>query len=163
MLFSDESHKKLAEEIKRTNHNLRIRRYKQNFKHEKNLLTEDNFELNSSTNEVSNIGSSCDSRSFSQFLRKKKIENSYMTNKMRIFGNTLTERSKAKVECEINDLIKRNTRGSNKSSDIKWKGRLNKYLVCHKILENLFDLMVQNPQRISLKTQNPEIYMNLKK
>ena len=41
--------------------------------------------------------------------------------------------------------------------------KMKKYMVCHKILENLFELMVENPQRISLKTQTPEIYMNLKR
>ena len=41
-------------------------------------------------------------------MRKKKAENAYMVSKMKIFGNTLTERSKAKIECEINDLLAKN-------------------------------------------------------
>ena len=55
-------------------------------------------------------------------MRKKKIENPYVKNKMRIFGNVLSERNKASIEKEIKSNLESISRTPNsvnrQSSDI---------------------------------------------
>lgn len=98
-------------------------------------------------------------------MRRKKVENSYVRNKMKVFGNALTERSKAKIECEINQLLEKNQKMS-EDGPVDTAGdninKMKKYMVCHKILENLFLLMVENTQHIALKRQSPHIYNKIK-
>lgn len=103
-------------------------------------------------------------------MQKKKIENAYVRNKMKIFGNALTDRSKAKIECEINDLLNKKlssqpekTEEPSNLSEGKGISKTKKFMVCHKILESLLELMVKDVYNIRLKLQSPQIYQNLKK
>ena len=74
------------------------------------------------------------------------------------------------IECEINDLLNKKLSSqpekaeeSSNLSEGKGISKTKKFMVCHKILESLLELMVKDVYNIRLKLQSPQIYQNLKK